>query len=122
MTIIKELTTPLDEKTISELLGKFIHVPTNKHEVYEPMEKKNVEVNAWFAGKVAGYSRKVFSYNYEDEVFFEKPHTVFNIFLCDGMSYALSEACEIHEITEEEFLDMLAEQQAKNSIFGVQEE
>lgn len=113
MKIIKKLNEPLTESFLESLIGKYVHVPTNEHVTFDPMEKEFVTVNAWFAGKVAGYEKTVYAYDYKEDKFFDKPKTVYKVLLCDGMAYAISEEKSIFkELTEEEFIEMLAEHDA----------
>lgn len=104
------------EKFVTNLIGKFVHATVNEHTSYEPLEKKDITVNAWFAGKVAGYEKTIFAYDFRSEEFYEEPQVVHKLLLCDGMSYALSEdSLEINELTKAEFIDMLAEHQVKEA-------
>mgnify|MGYP000852641947 FL=1 len=113
MEIIKKEKESLTESFLESLIGKYVHVPTNEHTTYDPMEKEFVTVNAWFAGKVAGYEKTVYAYDYKEDKFFDKPKTVYKVLLCDGMAYAISEEKSIFkELTEEEFIEMLAEHDA----------
>jgi len=115
MKIIKKLNEPLTESFLESLIGKYVHVPTNEHVTFDPMEKEFVTVNAWFAGKVAGYEKSVYAYDYKEDKFFQKPKTVYKVLLCDGMGYAISEKSSFRELTEEEFVKMLAEHDAEKS-------
>lgn len=115
MKIIKKLNEPLTESFLESLIGKYVHVPTNEHVTFDPMEKEFVTVNAWFAGKVAGYEKLVYAYDYKEDKFFQKPKTVYKVLLCDGMGYAISEKSSFRELTEEEFVKMLAEHDAEKS-------
>lgn len=114
MKIIKEEKEALRKSFLESLIGKYVHTPINEHITYDPMEKDFVKVNAWFAGKVAGYEKAVFAYDYKNDEFFKEPKTIYKILLCDGMAYVISEEkSEFHELTEKEFLEMLAEHDAK---------
>jgi len=116
MKIIKKLNEPLTESFLESLIGKYVHVPTNEHVTFDPMEKEFVTVNAWFAGKVAGYEKSVYAYDYKEDKFFQKPKTVYKVLLCDGMGYVISEEKSLFkELTEEEFIEMLAEHDAKKA-------
>ncbi len=113
MKIIKKENEPLTETLLKDLIGKYIYAPTNEHLTYDPMEKDYVIVNAWFAGKIAGYEKSCFAYNYKTDEFFEKPKTIFKILLCDGMAYVISEEKSLlKELTEKEYMKMLAEHDA----------
>jgi len=114
MKIIKKESEPFDESFLKNLIGKYIHAPLNEHVTYDPMEKEFVKVNAWFAGKIAGYEKSVFAYDYKTDKFLKEPKTVYKILLCDGMAYVISEEKSIfEELTKEEFLEMLAKDDAK---------
>ena len=116
MKVIKKENEPLTEEFLESLIGKYIHVPTNEHVTYDPMDKEFVTVNAWFAGRVAGYEKSVFAYDYREDKFHDEPQTVYKILLCDGMAYVISEEKSLFkELTEEEFIEMLAEHDAKKA-------
>lgn len=69
------------------------------------------QANVWFAGSVAGYEKAVIGFNYEEGTFHEEPQTFYNVHLTDGMGYILTSAyeLEIHELTEEEFNQLIEE-------------
>lgn len=116
MIKIKDLEDSVEnyEDFVMEMVGKFVHATKNEHTSQDPLDPKDITVNAWFAGKVAGYEKTVFSYDYRTEEFFDEPQVLHKVLLCDGMAYALSEdTLEINELSEEEFTDMVAEHQAK---------
>lgn len=114
MEIIKKQDEAITESFLESLIGKYIHAPVNEHVTYDPMDKEFVKVNAWFAGKIAGYEKAVFAYDYKNDEFFKESKTVYKVLLCDGMAYAISEENSVfEELTEEEFLEMLAEHDAK---------
>lgn len=116
MKIIKNESEPLEESFLRSLIGKYIHVPTNEHTTYDPMERDYVVVNAWFAGKVAGYEKAIFAYDYKNDEFFDEPKTIYKILLCDGMAYVISEEKSLFkELTKEEFIKMLAEHDAEKA-------
>lgn len=116
MKIIKKREDKIEnyEKFITRLIGKFIHAPVNEHTSYEPLEKRDITINAWFAGKVAGYEKTIYAYDYRDDTFYDEPQVVHKLLLCDGMAYVLSESgLELSELTQEEFIEMVAEHQIK---------
>jgi hypothetical protein len=114
--IIKKEKEVISESFLESLIGRYIHVPVNEHVTYDPMEKDFVKVNAWFAGKVAGYEKTIYAYDYKENKFFEEPKTVYKVLLCDGMAYVISEEKSLFkELTEKEFLEMLAEHDAKKA-------
>ena len=113
MEVIKKEKEIITETFLEGLIGRYIHAPVNEHVTYDPMEKDFVKVNAWFAGKVAGYEKTVFAYDYKNDEFLKESKTVYKILLGDGMAYVISEEKSIfEELTEEEFLEMLAEHAA----------
>jgi len=113
MKVIKKENEPLTEEFLESLIGKYVHVPINEHVTYDPMDKEFVTVNAWFAGKVAGYEKTIYAYDYKEDKFFDELKTVYKVLLCDGMAYAISEEKSLFkELTEEEFIEMLAEHDA----------
>lgn len=116
MRIIKKEKEVISESFLESLIGRYIHVPVNEHVTYDPMEKDFVKVNAWFAGKVAGYEKTIYAYDYKENKFFDEPKTVYKVLLCDGMAYVISEEKSLFkELTEEEFLEMLAEHDVKKA-------
>ncbi|WMT39254.1 hypothetical protein RE628_17535 [Paenibacillus sp. D2_2] len=108
--VIKAKEQALTEEIVTSLIGKFVHTPTNMHEVSTPTGATTM-VNVWFAGKVAGFEKAVIGFNYEDGSFLETPQTYFNVHLTDGMGYILTTVndLEINEVTEEEFLALVEE-------------
>lgn len=115
MKIIKKEKEVVNESLLKSLIGKYVHAPVNEHITYDPMEKDFVKVNAWFAGKVAGYEKTIYAYDYKENKFFEEPKTVYKVILCDGMAYVISEDKSLFkELTEDEFIEMLAEHDFKN--------
>lgn len=116
MKVIKRENEPLTEEFLKSLIGKYIYVPVNEHLTYEPLEKQYVTVNAWFAGRVAGYEKSVFAYDFKEDKFFDEPKTVLKVLLCDGTAYVISEEKSLFkELTQEEFIEMLAEHDAKTA-------
>ena len=113
---LKTKEQTFDELAITELIGKTIHVPTNKHVVKQQQEDGSVmdtTVNAWFAGQVAGYEKAHLQYDFTSGTFLDEPKFYFNILLSDGMSYQLALTdSEILELSDEEFTTLLAEHQA----------
>ncbi|MEC0276890.1 hypothetical protein [Peribacillus frigoritolerans] len=112
--IIKHLGELATEETIQGLVGKLLHVPTNKHVINNPMEgDKEETVNAWFAGQVAGYEKAFLVYDYESGEFFDEPHVFYNILLTDGKGYMLElSESEIVELTDTEWTEMITEHQS----------
>lgn len=116
--IIKHIDEIATEETIKGLVGKLIHVPTNRHVINNPMEGGQEEiVNAWFAGQVAGYEKAVLVYDFETGEFFEEPHTFFNVLLTDGKGYMFELIqSEIVELTDVEWAELITEFQAIDAI------
>lgn len=113
MTTLKACEQAITEELVSLLVHKYVHVPINTHTNPETEET----VNAWFAGQVAGYEKAVLHYDFLERRYRDEPLTYYNILLNDGMGYVLSnEQCEIKEITQEQFTDMLAEHLAEQSL------
>lgn len=104
------------EEFVTGMIGKFVHATLNEHISQDPLDPKDIPVNAWFAGKVAGYEKTIFAYDYRFDKFFEEPQVIHKVLLCDGMAYALSmNRLEIEEMTETEFVTMVAEHQVKEA-------
>ncbi|OMF15560.1 hypothetical protein BK131_09090 [Paenibacillus amylolyticus] len=80
------------------------------HEIQTPTGA-TTKANVWFAGCVAGYEKAVIGFNYEEGAFHEELQTFYNVHLTDGMGYILTSAyeLEIHELTEEEFNQLIEE-------------
>lgn len=116
--IIKDIGEIATEELLQNLVGKLVHVPTNKHIVPNHMNQNQIEeINAWFAGQVAGYEKAYLAYDYTENTFLNEPHVLFNVLLTDGNGYLLNlENSHIVELTDEEFNKMLAEHQALTSI------
>lgn len=120
--VIKGVDQAVSEELVGGLIGKCIHVPTNTHMMKTPTGAEG-KVNAWFGGRVAGYEKAVVAFDYANSEYYEEPKTFYQILLNDGMGYVLSnEECEILEITEEEFTEMVAEHQAKQALAMEQED
>ncbi|WP_340013599.1 hypothetical protein [Paenibacillus sp. FSL K6-1318] len=108
--MIKAKEDKLTEEIVASMIGKYIHAPTNMHEVQTPTGA-TTQANVWFAGRVAGYEKAVIGFNYEEGTFHEEAQTFYNVHLTDGMGYILTSAfeLEIHELTEEEFNQLIVE-------------
>jgi hypothetical protein len=116
--VIKPLEETVTDQFVDSLLGKYIHVPTNKHVFPNPMENgKEEEINAWFAGQVAGCEKAILVFDYETKEMLETPVVHYNILLTDGMGYLLSQTeAEVIELTDVEFTELLAEHHAHQAI------
>lgn len=125
MKIVKPISEPITEELVRSLIGKYIHVPTNMHEVPNDLEGGMEETNVWFGGLVAGYEKAVMKFDFHKKEFFEgEPKVFFNILLADGMGYVLSATgdVEIREVTEDEFNDLVAEYVAEQAAKQAQED
>lgn len=114
--VIKAKDQVLTEEIVASMIGKYVHAPTNMHEVQTPTGG-TTKVNVWFAGVVAGYEKAVIGFNYEDGSFNEQPQTFFNVHLTDGMGYILTTTLdlEIQELSEEEFESLVEEKKAEQN-------
>ncbi|WP_186381056.1 hypothetical protein [Paenibacillus xylanexedens] len=106
------------KEAVADLIGKFIHVPTNM--VPDP-ENEGEEVNAWFAGQVAGFDTATLAFDFRDLTFFEDKGEenmhILSVLTTDGISYMLSDGhVEIKVLTKEEFDVMLTEHLAKQAL------
>lgn len=109
-TVDQELTTEL----LDSMVGKLVYVPQNEHMAADEYSEELKAVNVWFAGTVAGYEISTVKYDYINDVFIDEPKITYNLLLTDGVGYILSTTkCAIEELTEEEFLKMVEEHQAK---------
>lgn len=108
--MIKAKEDKLTEEIVASMIGKYIHAPTNMHEIQTPTGA-TTKANVWFAGRVAGYEKAIIGFNYEEGTFHEELQTFYNVHLTDGMGYILTSAyeLEIHELTEEEFNQLIEE-------------
>ncbi|PYE51389.1 hypothetical protein HUB98_05230 [Paenibacillus barcinonensis] len=115
--IIKAKSDTLTEAIVASMIGKYVHAPTNIHEVQTPTGA-TTKANVWFAGIVAGYEKAVIGFNYEDGDFSEQPQTYFNVHLTDGMGYILTTAFELElfELSEEEFNKLIDEKKEEESL------
>lgn len=112
----------LTEEFVQSLVGKIIHVPINKLNVFNSVEGRMEEVNAWFGGLVVGYEKAVLHYDYYNKTDLEEPKVFFNVLLKDGMGYALSqEELEIRELDEIEWAKLLAEHHKEEIVQQVME-
>ncbi|MGG4492735.1 hypothetical protein [Brevibacillus reuszeri] len=106
--LLKKMGEELTEELSLQLIGKYIHVPTNMHMSRE--EDGEEEVNIWFGGCVAGIEKAVIAFDYENQEFREEALTYTNFLLTDGMGYTLNSLkSEVFEITKEEFEVLLAD-------------
>lgn len=113
MAQIKTVDQQITEELVASMVRKYIHVPTNTHTNGDGGE----EVNAWFAGQVAGFEKAVLHFDYLKSEYRDEPATFYNILLSDGMGYVLSnDACEILEITKEEFDTMVQQHIAEQVV------
>ncbi|MGZ0051984.1 hypothetical protein [Brevibacillus gelatini] len=104
--LLKKMNEELTEELSRQVIGKYVHVPTNLHKSPNTEE----EVNIWFCGCVAGIEEAVIAFDYENQEFREEPITYTNFLLTDGMGYTVNRLkSEIFEITKEEFEVMLAD-------------
>lgn len=112
--VIKAKSDTLTEEIVASMIGKYVHAPTNIHEVQTPTGA-TTKANVWFAGMVAGYEKAVIGFNYEDGEFSEQLQTFFNVHLTDGMGYILTTTFELEllELSKEEFEQLIADQKKK---------
>lgn len=113
--LIKAINEPVTEGMLKELIGKYVNVPTNPHVTQTPTGATGT-VNAWFAGKVAGYEKAYVGFDYPAQEFYAEPRTFYQLLLCDGMGYVLSNGAEILEITEQDFTELVAREDAKRAL------
>lgn len=113
--LIKAVNEKLTEEMLKGLMGKFINVPTNPHVTQTPTGATGT-VNAWFAGKVAGYEKAYVGFDYPAQEYYEEPKTYYQALLCDGMGYVLSDGAEIFEISEQDFVQLVADEEAKRAL------
>ncbi|UED74456.1 hypothetical protein [Brevibacillus sp. DP1.3A] len=107
--LLKKMNEELTEELSHQVIGKYVHVPTNMHTT-PTAEGGEEEVNIWFGGCVAGIEKAVIAFDYEKQEFREEPLTYTNFLLTDGMGYTVNRLhSEIYEITKEEFEQMLAD-------------
>lgn len=103
MLKIKNLEDPLDESLIEDMLWNYIHIPTNMIEVEDSTE------NIWFGGYLVGYEVSKIFHDFKTKEDTEVYKTSYNLILSDGAGFPLAEQSEIFIITEDEFIQMLAE-------------
>ena len=108
MKIVKKNEDFITKELLESLVGKIIHATVNNLELTDATNKVET-VNVWFAGMVAGYDVVTTYYDYEDNSFSTTPTIRYSLLLTDGMAYTLASDCELHEITQEEFLKLVEE-------------
>lgn len=113
--LIKAINESVTEDMLKGLIGKFISVPSNPHVTQTPTGATGT-INAWFAGKVAGYEKAYVGFDYPAKEFYAEPKTFFQVLLCDGMGYVISEGAEAYEISEQDFTQLVAEEEAKRAL------
>lgn len=115
--VIKAKDETLTEEMVASLIGKYVHAPTNIHEVQTPTGA-TTKANVWFAGIVAGYEKAVIGFDYAEGTFHKDSQTFYNVHLTDGMGYILTSAfeLEIHELTEKEFAQLVEEKKEEQNI------
>lgn len=120
--LLKSIDQPITEEMLQSWVGKYIHCPTNIHEVYDPIDNVIKESNAWFAGQVAGYQKDYNAYDFPTGNFIEA-QILYTVIFTDGSGYLLSpEKCEVYEITQYEFMQMVEEKQKKRSTIEIPKE
>jgi hypothetical protein len=107
-TVVKAVDQEVTIEILDSLIGKRIYVPTNVHMVAANPDDEFKAINVWFAGTVGGYEIAKIKYNAMQDTFFNDVKVSFNVLLTDGVVYQLSSIkCEILELTEDEFLQMV---------------
>lgn len=117
--VLKSEGQNLTEPLLMSLVGKYIHIDVNKHPSKDQFGR-DIEVNVWFAGEMAGYDRVTMFFDKEQNRL-DFPIISYNLILTDGMAYSLSPTqLSILELTAEEFNklvdDCQLEQAVKDSI------
>lgn len=114
--LVKAVTEDLKDEMVIELVGNYIHVPTNEHMIEDSVDGSGKLENIWFAGFVVGYEITHLTYDFTKQEFCE-PFKVHNIIMKDGKGYMLSlTKCEIRIISEEDFEQMVADVYAKAAV------
>lgn len=117
--IVKSVEQELTEEMLKSIVGKFVRIPKNIHTQKDEFFGKDEELNAWFAGMVGGYEKAYVSYDYENDEFYPETKIDYHLLMTDGTGYVLSNnELEILEITEEEFKQMVKDQEARNLLLG----
>jgi hypothetical protein len=118
--VLKTVDQESTEELLASLAGKFIHCNINTHKTKDKFGK-DINVNVWFAGEVAGFDRVTMYYGEVMTKLLDTPIISYNIILTDGMAYSLSPTeLSILELTREEFEQLVEdyqkEQEAKDSV------
>lgn len=113
--ILKSADTVISEETLKGLIGKLVNVPTNEHEMVKQLTNTKEKVNVWFAGTVAGFEKQTIGYDFVNDSFHE-PIVMYSLLLTDGHAYILSPSCVIEELSEEDFLKMIEEQEKAQAV------
>lgn len=118
MVIVKTVDQPITEDLVESLIGEYVHCPVNIHTIRKAGQDEVVKENAWFGGQVAGYEKAVLKFDYLSGEFLDEPKEFFNILMTDGLGYVLSPDgdVELRIITKEEFIKLVAEEHAKQSL------
>lgn len=111
---LKTIEEPLTEEMFSALVGNFIHVPVNPFTNWT--EENGEPLNAYFAGKVAGFLQENLYYDFKTNEFLENPEVTYTIVLTDGMAYRLSGQAEVEILQEEEFEVLVTEHLAQTAL------
>ncbi len=98
MRLIKPKDLPIKEEYLKDLIGKYIYVPENVH-----VDGDETTINAWFGGKVAGYTKVFLGYDKPKKEILKTPIIGYQVILTDDIAYMLGE-CEIYEVSSEELI------------------
>ncbi len=116
-TLLKTVEEPLTEEFMASLVGLFVHVSVNEHEVQEDIDGSKEVRNVWFAGKVAGFEKAILSFDWASQKFINEPVTHFTMLMTDGTGWLMSQTkTEVQGITEDEFVSMVASETAKQAV------
>jgi hypothetical protein len=115
--IVKTVEQATTEELLRGLAGRFMHVSINEHTQVNDVDGSIEVHNVWFAGKIAGFEKSELFYDWVKQEPLETPEIHHTLLMTDGTGWVLSKtALEIQEITQEEFTEMVASEQAKQAV------
>lgn len=113
---LKRQDQVVTEEILESTVGLFVHVPVNMHMSTNDLTGEQEEVNAWFAGAVAGYQTTRVWFNHASNSFIKEPIITYTLLLADGTGFSIADRSEIVSMTPAEFKDLVEKQKKKDSI------
>lgn len=111
-TSVKTKEQELTHEMLEGVIGKFVRLPENFHEI-QVAEDKTKRENIWCAGKVAGFDVAYIGIDMSTGEVKEEITPTYSLLFCDGMAYTLANDCVLEVLTDDEFNAILEEHKAK---------